>query len=205
MSASVNDVLREIIDRHGRLLFDDARRFEGCLRDNALSSRDLAALLAAQKDGVPRRLAAQPAGVLTPASLANIAGELSERSGLSESVAAGAVAAIAHALRIDVAAETPRVAEEKPGANVTPRPVVIEPPQPAPAKRKITDLIGAILSVPVMLLFASYAFSGGHPAWKAIWIFLMAMAILAAGLRGAGRFFGGTSVSSASEVKTSAK
>lgn len=98
MGETANQVLRDIIDRHGRILLDHPQRCEGCLRDSALATKEFAGIMAALKAGIPKRLAALPDAALSEKGLANFAVELSESSGLSDQVALSSVTAWAYAL-----------------------------------------------------------------------------------------------------------
>ena len=101
MEQSVDLKLRQIIDQHGRLLLDDPGRCEACLGDADLADRDLAALSAAVKQGVCRRLLALPEGAFGPQTLTAFAAELAEQSGLKEDLCRRAVEAWAYACRLD--------------------------------------------------------------------------------------------------------
>lgn len=100
MTRTISEALRDIVDRHGRGLLEEPRRFESLLRDSALANRDIAGLVAALKDGVPKRLSALPGEALNPQTLTSIATELSERSGLRQDIAQGSVDAWVHALQL---------------------------------------------------------------------------------------------------------
>ncbi|CAH1648955.1 hypothetical protein [Chelatococcus asaccharovorans] len=97
MNGSVNEVLRGIVERHGQVLLEDHRRCESCLRDSSLAPKEISAIVAALKAGIPKRIAAMPA--VGDKGVANFAAELAEASGLSEQLALTSVAAWAFALQ----------------------------------------------------------------------------------------------------------
>jgi hypothetical protein len=116
MSGSVSEVLRGIVDRHGRILLDDHRRCESCLRDSSLAPKEISGLIVALKAGIPRRIVAMPA--VGDKGVANLAAELAEASGLSDQLALSSVTAWAFALRqqavgIDTNLEEKQKEEEK--------------------------------------------------------------------------------------------
>ena len=108
MTRTISEVLRDIVDRHGRGLLEEPRRFESLLRDSTLANRDIAGLVAALKDGVPKRLYAFPKEALNQQTLTSIATELSERSGLRQDVAQGSVDAWLHALQLGKSVPEPQ-------------------------------------------------------------------------------------------------
>jgi hypothetical protein len=144
VSGSVNEVLQEIIGRHGRILLDDHRRCEGCLRDSSLAGRDVSGIMAALKAGIPKRLAAMPESVpLGEKGLANFAAELSESSGLSDKVALQSVQAWAFALRQPPSVKTDALPQPDP------------PPVPVAAKDpSLSEAIVAAIVVPVIVYAA---------------------------------------------------
>lgn len=111
MSGSVNEVLRGIVDRHGRVLLDDHRRCESCLRDSSLAPKEIFGLITALKAGIPKRIAAMPA--VGDKGVANFAAELAETSGLSEQLALNSVTAWAFALRQQGVATKEKEEEKK--------------------------------------------------------------------------------------------
>lgn len=148
VSTSVNDSLRQIMDRHGAALLNDNRRCESCLRDGGFSGREMAGLVAALKAGVPKRLTAIPAGTLTAKGVSSFAAELSDQSGLSDAVARSSVEAWAYALRVDGSAEAKlekiedkKLEDKKAGKTVAP---AAEPKKPS--------LIEAILGVMALIV-----------------------------------------------------
>ncbi len=127
MEQSVDLKLRDIIDRHGRVLIDDPRRCEACLRDADLTDRDRAALSAAVKQGVCRRLLSLPEGAFGPQTVTALTAELAEQSGLKDDLCRRAVEAWAHAFRMDAAA--PAVGE----------PPIVRPKDPKAPEPPMTE------------------------------------------------------------------
>ena len=158
MSDSINEVLRGIVERHGRALFDDPRRCESCLRDTSLTPKEIAGIMAALRAGIPKRLSAMPA--IGDKGIANFAGELSDSSGLSEQVALRSVGAWAFALQPHETGNDSKLEKEvKEGT--------IDPPV---AKPSLSEAILAAIVIPV-ICYGAYVlgtfkvFGFEVPAW----------------------------------------
>lgn len=149
MSGSINEVLRGIVDRHGRILLDDHRRCESCLRDSSLTPKEISGLLGALKVGIPKRIAAVPS--IGEKGVANFAAELSETSGLSEQVAQTSVQAWAFALR-QQAAEITKEEEDKEEENKKDETVGSKASVPS-----LSEAIVAAIVIPV-ICYGAYVF-----------------------------------------------
>ena len=155
MAASINDALRDIIDRHGTALLDDRRRCENCIAEAGLTRPEVAGLVAALKDNVPKQLAKLPAGTLSAKGIASYAAQLSENSGLSEAVARRSVEAWAYALGLQVPA-TARPAEAKKAEPKKAEPKKAEPKPAEPQKKTgvVEFVIACIVVVGVAMVLA---------------------------------------------------
>jgi hypothetical protein len=138
----MNEVLRGIVERHGTMLVDDARRCEACIREAALARPEAASLVAALRDGIPKQLLRLPAGTLARSEMTRLAAQLAENGGIDDALAQRAVEAWAHALRLSPAAKP---GQAKPGQakpeqakpeQSEPRKIATEPPTPPRAPPK---------------------------------------------------------------------
>jgi hypothetical protein len=98
MGHAAQEVLKDIIARHGRSLLEHRRRCEGCIRDTGLSEREINGLLAALKAGIAVRISELGSTGLTPVALSTYASRLHEDSGLDQDLARWSVDCWAHAL-----------------------------------------------------------------------------------------------------------
>jgi hypothetical protein len=105
MGHTAQEVLKDIIARHGRSLLKDRRRCEGCIRDAALSEREINGLMGALKAGIPARISEPGSTGLTPAALSTYASQLAEESGLDQELARWSVDCWAHALGVGIRGE----------------------------------------------------------------------------------------------------
>jgi hypothetical protein len=107
MNATVESILRDIVDRYGSALLDDHRRCESYIRDTQLAPKEIAGLVAAVKSGIPARFARFENAGLTAAAVSTYAARLSDETGLREDLARSSLEAWAYALRIDLASRPP--------------------------------------------------------------------------------------------------
>jgi hypothetical protein len=99
MNEQPRQKLRELVERHGRSLADDARRCEGLLKDYSGEYRgEVSALVSALEEHVPQDLLAAPPGTPREVLLARMARRLSDQRALSEPAAAWSVNSWALAL-----------------------------------------------------------------------------------------------------------
>jgi hypothetical protein len=115
MNEQPRQKLRELVERHGRSLTDDARRCEGLLRDYSGEYRgEVSALVSALEEHVPQDMLAAPAGTPREVLLARMARRLSDQRALSEPAAAWSVNS--WALALDLISEDELKAFESRGA-----------------------------------------------------------------------------------------
>ena len=131
MSTTMNDTLRGIIERHGTMLVDDVRRCEACIREAPLAKPEIAGLVAALREGLPKQLLRLPAGTLSRSGMTALAAQLAQNGGLDAALAQRAVEAWAFALRLSPAADPepgePTMAQAEPRR---------DPPKVRPQPRK---------------------------------------------------------------------
>lgn len=108
MTRSVQEALRDIVERHGTAVIDNIGRCEACIREASLAKPEVAGLVTALREGIPKRLLRLPAGTLSRAGLATLAAELARDGGLNQAVAQRSVEAWAYALRLAPSAADPR-------------------------------------------------------------------------------------------------
>ncbi|HEX8146703.1 MAG TPA: right-handed parallel beta-helix repeat-containing protein [Pyrinomonadaceae bacterium] len=119
MNEQPRQSLREIVERHGRSVADDARRCEGLLKDySAQYRREVSVLVSALEEHVPQDLSAAPAGTPRRVLLARLARRLADHRGLSETAAAWSVNSWALALGL-ISDDELKAAEEAAAAGVT--------------------------------------------------------------------------------------
>lgn len=178
MSGSVNEVLRDIVDRHGRVLLDDHRRCESCLRDSSLAPKEISGIVAALKVGIPKRIAAMPS--VGDKGVANFAAELAEASGLSEQLALTSVSAWAFALQPQKVEKS----EEKEDKEEIRKDVMADPKASVPS---LSEAIVAAIVIPVVCygayVFGTFKIFGFEvPAW------IFALIVIAKGAQSIGSY-----------------
>src|SRR5688500_7833502 len=99
MNEQPRQKLRELVERHGRAVIEDARRCEGLLKDySGEHRREISVLVSALEERIPQDLLAAPQGAPREVLLARMARRLSEDRALSEPAAAWSVNSWALAL-----------------------------------------------------------------------------------------------------------
>ncbi|HVZ29821.1 MAG TPA: hypothetical protein VG839_05470 [Asticcacaulis sp.] len=101
---ALNDALRGIVEHQGRNLLDDPDRCAQALADAKLSPEDIAGLMAAVKEGVPKRLLRTAPPRITPDTVTGLAHGLANSTHVSLDQARQSVEAWAYALRVEVSA-----------------------------------------------------------------------------------------------------
>src|SRR5688572_15711085 len=111
--------LREIVERHGHTVIQNARRCEGLLRDySGRHRREVSVLVSALEEHVPQDLLTSSAGAPREVLLKRLARRLTDQQALSEQAAAWAVNSWAFALGL-ISDDELRVFEEAGAAAVT--------------------------------------------------------------------------------------
>jgi WD40 repeat protein len=109
MDEAVRAILKDVLARHGRELLDDPRRCENVLNENCpQAKREVAALIAALKEGLPQRLLGMPAASLTPTMVVNSAARVAQETGLRDDVARWAIQTWAEGLGLTIAVIDPQ-------------------------------------------------------------------------------------------------
>ena len=168
MTRPVHDALREIVERHGTAVIDDVRRCEACIREAPLAKPEVAGLVAALREGIPKRLLRLPAGTLGRAGLETLAAELASNGGLNEALAQRSVEAWAYALGLappaadarqpetrEAKAEPPKV----PGKQQAGRDAV-SVPTPAPRRWTAGKIAWLIVFVLITVALPVWIFGG---------------------------------------------
>jgi hypothetical protein len=157
MTRPLNEALRDIVERHGTAVIDDVRRCEACIREAALAKPEIAGLVTALREGIPKRLLRLPAGTLSRAGLETLAAELAHNGGLNEAVAQRSVEAWAYALRLAPSA----AAAGQPGI----REAKAEPPKVADGQPAVRDAGSAATPAP-------RRWTAGKIAWLVVFVLL---------------------------------
>jgi hypothetical protein len=168
--------LAEIIARHGPELSTDVRRVEGLLRDHAgAHRREIAVLMAAAEERIPRDLLATEPGLPLEMGRSRLVQRLEEQRAINPEAARWAVAAWAEALGISepepVPAEVPQPEPPRiPAEPVRSSRLEMEQAETAQSENRATGkrplwivaaLVGLlILAVPVVLLTTSLRGNG---------------------------------------------
>lgn len=164
----LNDVLRSIIDHQGRGLLDDSDRCAQVLQGTRLNKDDVAGLLAAAAQGIPKRLMRIEPPRITPDTVFGLAHRLAGDTGLSGDMARQSVEAWAYALRVEVTG-TPDLSKPEP-PKVAPKPETVKPetvktdhpiPTPPPPLNNPTVLPAPPLKIKAALLTPVAAIGGG--------------------------------------------